>query len=62
VKMDMKDWSQKSSFCRLGEGDVNFPEVRKALAEIGFTGWVTREGGDKSLEDTAQLMDELLDL
>jgi hexulose-6-phosphate isomerase len=62
VKLDVKDWGQKNSFCRLGEGDVNWPEVRKALAEIQFTGWATREGSDKSLEDTAQLMDELLDL
>jgi hexulose-6-phosphate isomerase len=62
VKLDVKDWGQKNSFCRLGEGDVNWPEVRMALAEIQFTGWATREGSDKSLEDTAQLMDELLDL
>jgi hexulose-6-phosphate isomerase len=62
VKLDVKDWGTKNSFCRLGEGDVNWPEVRKALAEIEFTGWATREGGDKSLEDTAQLMNELLDL
>ena len=40
---------------RLGEGDVNWPEVRKALAEIRFSGWATREGRDRSLEDTAQL-------
>ena len=32
----------------IGEGDVNWPEVRKALAEIGYTGWATAEvkGGD----------------
>ena len=62
VKLDVKDWGVKNGFCRLGEGDVNWPEVRKALAEIKFTGWATREGGDRSLADTAKLMDELLDL
>lgn len=62
VKLDVKDWGQKNGFCRLGEGDVDWPAVRAALAETGFTGWATREGGDKSLEDTAQLMNELLDL
>ncbi|MCA9027414.1 MAG: sugar phosphate isomerase/epimerase [Planctomycetaceae bacterium] len=62
VKLDVKDWGQKNSFCRLGEGDVNWPEVRAALAEIQFTGWATREGGDNSLGDTVQLMNELLDL
>jgi hexulose-6-phosphate isomerase len=62
IKLDVKDWGAANGFCRLGEGDVNWPEVRKALAEIGFTGWATREGNDNSLEDTARLMDELLDL
>jgi hexulose-6-phosphate isomerase len=32
----------------LGEGDVDWPEVRKALGEAGYEGWVTTEisGGD----------------
>jgi L-ribulose-5-phosphate 3-epimerase len=63
VKLDMKDWGVTPGFCRLGEGDVDWAAVRTALAEIEFTGWATREGGeDKSLADTAALMDELLDL
>ncbi len=62
VKLDVKDWGKENSSCRLGEGDVNWPEVRAALAETQFTGWATREGGDNSLEDTVQLMNELLDL
>ncbi len=62
VKLDVKDWGKKNGFCRLGEGDVNWPEVRAALAEINFSGWATREGRDNSLEDTAALIDELLDL
>ncbi|MCA8997123.1 MAG: sugar phosphate isomerase/epimerase [Planctomycetaceae bacterium] len=61
-KLDVKDWGKKNGFCRLGEGDVDWPAVRAALKEIGFTGWATREGGDRSLEDTADLMNELLDL
>lgn len=60
VKLDIKDWGEKNSFCRLGEGDVNWPEVRKALVEIGFSGWATREGNDKSLEDTVALTKKLL--
>ena len=62
VKLDVKDWGESNSFCRLGEGDVNWPGVREALAEIGYSGWATREGGDRDLADTAALMDELLDL
>jgi L-ribulose-5-phosphate 3-epimerase len=62
IKLDVKDWGVENGFCRLGEGDVDWPAVRQALADINFTGWATREGGDNSLEDTAALMDELLDL
>ncbi len=62
VKLDIKDWGVKAGFCKLGEGDVDWPEVRKALGEIGFSGWATREGNDGGNEHTARLMDELLDL
>lgn len=60
VKLDIKDWGKKNGFCRLGEGDVEWDKVRTALEEIGFYGWATREGSDKSLEDTSQLIDQLL--
>jgi len=60
VKLDVKDWGKKNGFCRLGEGDVNWDKVREALVEIGFSGWATREGRDKDLEDTSRLIDELL--
>ena len=62
VKLDVKDWGRENGFCRLGEGDVDWPEVRQALAEIRYTGWATREGRDDSLEDTVQLIEKLLDL
>ena len=62
VKLDVKDWGVKNGFCKLGEGDVNWPEVCKALKEVGFSGWATREGNDGGHEHTARLMNELLDL
>ena len=62
VKLDVKDWGAKNGFCKLGEGDVDWPEVCKALKETGFSGWATREGNDGGHEHTARLMDELLDL
>ncbi len=62
VKLDVKDWGVKNGFCRLGEGDVDWPAVRAALKQIGYTGWATREGKDKSLEDTVELMNKLLDI
>lgn len=49
VKLDAKDWGVSNGFCKIGEGDVNWPDVRTALADIGFTGWATAEvaGGDR---------------
>jgi hexulose-6-phosphate isomerase len=49
----------------LGEGDVNWPEVLKALDEIGYTGWGTAEvrGGDRArLQEVSQRMDKILAL
>lgn len=50
VKLDCKDWGVKGGFGKIGDGDVEWPEVRKALAEIGYTGWATAEvqGGDQA--------------
>ena len=47
----------------LGEGDVDWPEVRKALADIGYEGWMTTElaAGDAAyLRDVAARVDRLL--
>lgn len=49
----------------IGEGSENWPEVRKALAEVGYHGWATSEvrGGDeKWLTDVAARMDKVLGL
>ena len=59
VKLDVKDWSQDKGFCKIGDGDVDWPAVRQALGEIGFTGWCTAEvsGGNRErLTDIAQRM------
>lgn len=52
-------------FCRLGEGDVDFPSVRRILEEAGYSGWATVEQdadplvGLKPLEDARQSLDYL---
>ena len=45
VKLDVKDWGKSNGFCKIGDGDVNWPDVRNALEEIEFTGWSTAEVG-----------------
>jgi len=41
-------------FCNLGQGDVNFPEIRKRLIEKNFDGWCTVEQDcDPSMKGTS---------
>jgi hexulose-6-phosphate isomerase len=47
----------------LGEGDVDWVAVRRALSEVGYDGWVTTEiaGGDKAyLQDVVARLDRFL--
>lgn len=72
MKLDVKEFSRTkrneeglwAGFrVELGEGDVDWPAVRAALAEVGFTGWATAEipGGDRArLRDIATRMDRVL--
>jgi len=63
VKLDVKDWGKKSGWAKIGDGDVDWSEVRNALREIGFTGWCTAEvsGGDeKRLAEIKERMDRSL--
>lgn len=66
VKLDIKDWGQAKGFgAKIGEGDVNWSAVRKALSEIDFSGWCTAEvggGGRERLADIAERMNNVLDL
>lgn len=75
VKLDIKEYSRqkqkeeglwKGFQVEINEGDCNWPEVRKALKDIGYTqGWATAEvkGGDRQrLQDISERMDRALDL
>jgi L-ribulose-5-phosphate 3-epimerase len=65
VKIHLKDFKRKTnSFTpNLIEGDVNWPQVRKALEEIGYQGYLTPEigGGDEAyLTDVVQRIDKII--
>jgi len=70
VKVHLKDfkmgkgWSPVTAqFVNLGDGDVDWPEVRKALAEVGYSGTVIAEldEGDLAyLTDVSKRIDRLL--
>jgi hexulose-6-phosphate isomerase len=64
-KFDFKGYSKEKGWVAIGDGDENWPEVLKALAEVGYSGWATSEvagGGEKELRDVAERMNRVLGL
>ena len=68
VKIHLKDFNfdranGRFTWKNIGEGDIDWPEVRRALGEIGYSGYVTTEvaGGDAVyLKDLATRVDRFL--
>jgi len=64
VRIHLKDFKRQGyQWTNLLDGDVNWPQVRKALAEINFTSYMTTElsGGDETyLTDLAKRIDKIL--
>ena len=63
LKFDFKGYSHKNQWVAIGEGDEDWPEVLKALDDVGYHGWATAEvagGGEKELRDVAQRMNRVL--
>ena len=68
VRLHLKDFtfdrkSRSFAFKNIGEGDIDWPEVRRALAEIGYSGYATTEidGGDLAyLKDVSARVDRFI--
>ena len=71
LKFDFKGYSYAKNWVDIGEGDENWPDVLKALDEVGYkdpapeggAGWATAEvkpGGRSHLADVARRMDKVL--
>lgn len=64
VKIHLKDFKRNGyQWKNLLDGDVNWPEVRKALDEVGYNGYMTAElsGGDETyLTDIANRIDRII--
>jgi L-ribulose-5-phosphate 3-epimerase len=65
LKFDFKGYSHKDKWVPIGKGDEDWPEVLKALDEVGYHGWATSEvsgGGEKELREIAEQMNQVLGL
>jgi hexulose-6-phosphate isomerase len=64
AKVHIKEYKKEKRFTyKLGEGEIAWPEVRQALQDVGYTGWVTAEvgyGDVDALKDVVARMDRLL--
>ncbi|SNT76106.1 TIM barrel protein [Paracoccus seriniphilus] len=47
-------------FCKLGQGDVDFPAVRQVLLDAGFEGWCTVEQDCDPTMDVTPMEDSIL--
>jgi hexulose-6-phosphate isomerase len=65
IKIDVKDWSKEKGLTEIGQGTVDWPAVRQALAAINYHGWASAEvdGGKRDrLAQISQRMDQALGL
>jgi len=66
VKLDVKGFSRaEDTFTKIGEGDVDWADVRLALDEIGFVGWAAAEvggGGPERLREVSDNLDRVFAL
>jgi hexulose-6-phosphate isomerase len=66
VKVHLKDFKRKEggyAWVNLGDGDVDWPAVRLAFSEIGYSGSVIAEletGDEPYLRDVSRRIDKLL--
>ena len=71
VKVHLKDFKVlthgfspfQAEFVNLGDGDIDWAAVRKAFADVGYTGWTTTEleaGDEPYLRDVAKRVDKLV--
>ena len=63
LKFDFKGYHVKNGWVSISEGSEDWPEVLKALAEVGYNGWATAEvrgGGEDVLRDISARMDKCL--
>ena len=62
VKLDVKGFSRKNNkFTDIGEGDLPWKDVQKALRDINFTGWATAEVGGGNLQRLKKVRQQMVE-
>jgi len=60
LKLDIKGFSRaEKKFTPIGEGDIDYADVRKALTEINFYGWVAAEVGGGDLAELTSISKQM---
>lgn len=66
LKIHVKEYAKPKRFSYpLGEGEIDWPEVRQALIDVGYEGWITAEVGFGDLDamkDVVARMNRLLEI
>ncbi|MGI9014788.1 MAG: sugar phosphate isomerase/epimerase family protein, partial [Phycisphaerales bacterium] len=59
VKLDVKDWGIHAGWAKIGDGDVDWKAVARALDEISYTGWATAEVAGGNRDRLAEILERM---
>ncbi|MGO9600117.1 MAG: sugar phosphate isomerase/epimerase family protein [Isosphaeraceae bacterium] len=66
LKVHVKEYAKPKRFnYKLGEGEIDWPAVHKALVDVGYEGWITAEvefGDLAAMKDVVRRMDQVLQM
>ena len=59
-KLNPADANGEGQFVNIRDGSIRWPVVREAIASIGYTGWLTIEGGNLTLAQHSERLDLII--
>ena len=61
LKFDFKGYHMEKQWVEIGQGSEDWPEIRKALKEVGYEGWATSELGESAKLDRLKVISAQMD-